>query len=289
MREMWDGSLIHRLDEIRIDASRPLATTVNEVVLQLRRFGFALLRGLARDNADAPQKLCSLGGALGRIVAQSPRGELLEDVRDFSDVEARDDRGYRSRGELAPHSDPSTVIGLHCLQPAKSGGETSIVNVDAIYARLQADSPDLAACLFSDFPVWEVAGQHGIAEARPAASGRPVLAMRDGVLSCVIYRPFIERAAAAAGAPLDARQVAALDAFERASKAPDLTLRFHLRRGDTMLLNNRAVLHARTDYEDWPEPDRRRHLLRVWVDAPRILPVAQTHALGDLFAEPLAS
>ena len=118
MREMWDGSLIHRLDEIRIDASRPLATTVNEVVLQLRRFGFALLRGLARDNADAPQKLCSLGGALGRIVAQSPRGELLEDVRDFSDVEARDDRGYRSRGELAPHSDPSTVIGLHCLQPA---------------------------------------------------------------------------------------------------------------------------------------------------------------------------
>ena len=27
---------------------------------------------------------------------------------------------------------------------------------------------------------------------------------------------------------------------------------------------NHSILHARTAYEDWPEPDRRRHLLRLW-------------------------
>ena len=100
MREMWDGSLIHRLDEIRIDASRPLATTVNEVVLQLRRFGFALLRGLARDNADAPQKLCSWAAPW----VASWRSHLAVNCSRTSapsDVEARDDRGRRSRGELA--------------------------------------------------------------------------------------------------------------------------------------------------------------------------------------------
>ena len=51
-----------------------------------------------------------------------------------------------------------------------------------------------------------------------------------------------------------------------------------------MVLHNRTVLHARTDYEDWPEPDRRRHLLRVWIDAPALLPVAHQHELGSLFA-----
>ena len=34
-------------------------------------------------------------------------------------------------------------------------------------------------------------------------------------------------------------------------------------RGDIQLLNNHLIVHSRTDYEDWPEPERRRHLLRM--------------------------
>jgi hypothetical protein len=38
-------------------------------------------------------------------------------------------------------------------------------------------------------------------------------------------------------------------------------------------------LHDRTGFEDWPEPERRRHLLRLWLaaDAARPLP--------DVFAQ----
>ena len=28
---------------------------------------------------------------------------------------------------------------------------------------------------------------------------------------------------------------------------------------------NHVTQHARTDYEDWPEPERKRHLLRLWL------------------------
>ena len=31
------------------------------------------------------------------------------------------------------------------------------------------------------------------------------------------------------------------------------------------MANNRAVLHARRDYEDHPDLDQRRHLLRLWM------------------------
>ena len=38
--------------------------------------------------------------------------------------------------------------------------------------------------------------------------------------------------------------------------------------GDIQLLNNHVTLHSRTEFEDWPEEDRKRHLLRMWLSMP---------------------
>lgn len=283
--EAWNSTLLHHLDDLRIDATDVHASK-KDIVDSLQRYGFALLSGLGRSNSrDAVAgQLEELSSSLGTIVAQSPRGEKVEDVRDFSDSGEKDDRGYRSRGELSPHSDPPTLIVLHCLQPAKSGGESHIVNVRSIHDRMAAINPELLAELFNGLPYWLVAGQGGNPHARPSAADRPVFSVHDDTVSCVLYRPFIEMAADALGRPLTSSQVAALDLFEQCANADELTLRFSLNPGQTLILHNRTVLHARTDYEDWPEPDRRRHLLRVWIDAPGLLPVAPEHELGDLFA-----
>ena len=40
------------------------------------------------------------------------------------------------------------------------------------------------------------------------------------------------------------------------------------RSGDIQLLKNSVILHKRTAYEDHPEPERKRHLLRLWLSAP---------------------
>ena len=37
--------------------------------------------------------------------------------------------------------------------------------------------------------------------------------------------------------------------------------------GDMQFLLNHSVLHSRTAYEDWPEAERRRHLLRLWLSS----------------------
>lgn len=259
---------------------------VDNVIESVRRYGVALISGLGKsaEGSEVATELSGLGSRLGTIVPQSPRGERVEDVRDFSDVEEKDDRGYRSRGELSPHSDPSTLILLHCLVPAKSGGESHLVNVRAIHDRIANKDPELLATLYRDFPRWRVQGQYGDPVAGPDARGLPIFAMRNDLVSCVVYRPFIELSAQAANTPLSAIQVAALDLFDECASRSELALRFPLRAGETMLLHNRTVLHARTDYEDWREPSRRRHLLRVWIDAPEQFPVSPEHELGDLFA-----
>ena len=45
--------------------------------------------------------------------------------------------------------------------------------------------------------------------------------------------------------------------------------------GDIQWLKNSVILHKRTAYEDFDEPARKRHLLRLWLKAP----TATTHQL----------
>jgi hypothetical protein len=289
--EPWNKRIASQIDDIQCEATTDIRFDISNITLSLRRYGFALLSGLdkvAERDATA-DSLVELAAHLGTVVPQSPRGEKVEDVRDFSDIEARDDRGYRSRGELAPHSDPPTLILLHCLQAAKSGGETYLINVRSIHDRIASLAPELLAELYKGFPHWCVEGQRGIPQARPATDKRSIFAMRDGMVSCVHYRPFTEMAAKISGEPLTGKQVAALDLFDECASLPEQALRFHLQPGQTLLLHNRTVLHARTDYKDWPEPTQRRHLLRVWIDAPKLLPVSPEHELGNLFAPHLSA
>lgn len=285
---LWTADLLDRLEEVIVVASLSPAIA-DDVIKRVKQFGFALVR--SEPCTASPEsiktrsdELRRLGEALGTPVMQSSRMELVEDVKDYSDLETSDDRGYRSGGELLPHSDPPSLIVLHCLRPAKSGGESSLVSVATIVDRMTSTNPELVEELFADFATWRVAGQHGIAEAGPGDDERPVLARHNDVLSCELYRPFLEQAAKAQQRVLTDRQIAALDLFEQHSMSTDLTLKFVLRQGDTLVLHNRSVLHARTDYVDWPDIDARRHLLRLWIDSPTRFPVHRAHELGDFFA-----
>ena len=35
--------------------------------------------------------------------------------------------------------------------------------------------------------------------------------------------------------------------------------------GDMQVVHNHTLLHDRTAFEDWPETERQRHLLRLWL------------------------
>ena len=287
--EAWDAKIAPQIGHYIIEVPNGVSHYIDEIVTSIQTRGFALLSGLgsSKDHERLLAELTQLSASIGTIVAQSPRGEKIEDVRDFSDVDEKDDRGYRSRGELTPHSDPPTIILLHCLNKAKSGGESYIVNVRSIHDRIKDTAPHLLNELYGKFPFWSVEGQGGRKEPGPAPYRRPIFAERDGNVSCVYYRPFIEMAANALNEPLTQLQTEALDLFDYFATSPDLAVRFHLQPDQTMLLQNRAVLHARTDYEDWAEPEKRRHLLRVWIDAPEKFPATAEHEIGDLFKSPV--
>ena len=43
--------------------------------------------------------------------------------------------------------------------------------------------------------------------------------------------------------------------------------------GDVLLINNWVTFHRRTAFEDHTEPERRRHLLRLWLSVPNSRPL----------------
>jgi hypothetical protein len=51
-----------------------------------------------------------------------------------------------------------------------------------------------------------------------------------------------------------------------------------LQPGDIQLVHNHTILHDRTAFEDWPEPERKRHLLRLWVAPTGARPLPEVYA-----------
>ena len=76
----------------------------------------------------------------------------------------------------------------------------------------------------------------------------------------------------------------ALDLLEEIMADPRWCFRMQLEQGDMQLVNNYAIVHSRTPFEDFEEPDRKRHLLRLWLAPPgaRQLPPVFAECYGDL-------
>lgn len=67
--------------------------------------------------------------------------------------------------------------------------------------------------------------------------------------------------------------MALLDRIVELAHSDELRLDMAFEPGDIQLLNNWTAVHWRTGFTDWPEPDRKRLLYRLWIDRPGERPV----------------
>jgi hypothetical protein len=69
-----------------------------------------------------------------------------------------------------------------------------------------------------------------------------------------------------------------MDLMDSLANDPSIHLSMAFEPGDMQFLHNHQILHSRNDFENWPEPERHRHLLRLWLAPPSARP------LPDVFA-----
>jgi alpha-ketoglutarate-dependent taurine dioxygenase len=242
--------------------------------------GFVLLRGVPVErwgNRLSAVAFYGLGVHIGRPRTQNAQGHLLGHVRD---VGLRSDdpnvRIYQTHERQTFHTDSADVVGLLCLQTAKSGGLSALVSSVTLYNELRARRPDLARRLFAPMAT----DRRG--EVPPGGKPYfeiPVFNWHAGALSAIYQRQYIDSAQRFADAPrLAAADVEALDVLDELTNDPALHLTMALERGDMQFVHNHTLLHDRTAFEDHAEPARRRHLLRLWLAPPGARPLPQVFA-----------
>lgn len=228
--------------------------------------GFVLMRGLPVDRlgeADATAAYWGIGAWFGEVAPQNMMGDLLGHVRAIDGDWNRNFniRGYQTTVHLPFHCDKSDVVGLLCLQTAKAGGASCIASSVAIHNEIRRTRPDLLEALYEDFYI-DHRGEEFEGEAPYYAA--PVFAVHKGRFFARFGQQYVKSAQRFPEVPrLTDAQREAMELFSTLALSDAFRLDMTFARGDMQFLNNHLIVHSRDDYEDWPEPERRRHLLRM--------------------------
>jgi hypothetical protein len=231
--------------------------------------GFALMRGFPVDRydyADLRRIYWGIGTHIGRAESQNISGQLMQEITDLGfDYTKSEHRGSMTSAQLRPHCDITDVVGLLCLRKARTGGASTIRSAMTIYNEILDQHPEYLPALHRGFH-FELDGKGPTGRPDEVTHRIPVFSWHQGYLACRFNQKAIEGGAVKAGTPLTPLQRQAIDAVGVLAERDDIKLSMNFEPGDIQWLNNHVILHSRTHYEDHVQPDRRRLLLRLWLN-----------------------
>ncbi|NKB68377.1 MAG: TauD/TfdA family dioxygenase [Candidatus Latescibacteria bacterium] len=232
--------------------------------------GFALVEGLPIEELSAPQAQAAywaLGHYLGRPTRQNIEGALLYDVRDTGQEVSQGARFSVTNAESTFHTDNAfnpqlpDIVGLLCLQTARRGGRSQLLSARTLYNEL-ARYPDVLDTLSAP---WHFDRRGQFDPGHPPVSQYPIFQHLGDDLTMRYMHYYIEVGHQRLGQPFSPAQRRALDVLEEQIRRPDLRVEFDLGPGQMLFTNNRWILHNRTAFDDYDQPDRRRHYIRLWL------------------------
>jgi hypothetical protein len=247
--------------------------------------GFVLLQRLPVERWSPLQRAVAffgLGTHLGNARSQNAQGHVLGHVKDLGNPNAA--RIYQTNKRQGYHTDSCDVVGLLCLNRAKEGGESSLVSSVTLFNEIHKRRPDLLDCLFA--PI-ETDRRGEVPEGQKPYFNIPVFNWHEGLLSAIYQRAYIDDARKWPGVPpFTAQQQEALDLLDALADDSALHLRMEFTPGDMQFVHNHTLLHDRTAFKDWPAPEPKRHLLRLWLapQSARPLPPVFAERFGSITA-----
>jgi hypothetical protein len=239
--------------------------------------GFMTLRGLPAGRFSVEENrllFWAIGTHLGVARPQGKASQLMSDVRSAGgEYRGAGGRGYNTNAELDYHVDGTDAVGLYCLQTARSGGLSRVASSVAIHNEILRRDPDLADRLYQPFPHNR---QNEEAPDEPPFYMAPVYSFRDEAFAARYIRNHIRSGQLREDTPrLTERDHRALDLIQELAETDDFRFDMVLEQGDMQFLNNHVMIHSRTQFEDYDDPARKRHLLRLWLSIPGGRPLCE--------------
>jgi hypothetical protein len=267
-------------DDFPLPTLGPVLDRLRREVVDRR--GFVLLRGMPVEDRPIDQSATAywgVGAYFGKARSQNAKGHLLGHVYDLGQGLSATNpnlRSYATAERQNFHIDRCDVVALLCLRRAKSGGQSMMVSSMTLHNVMAERRPDLLERLYRPFPI-DRRGE--VPEGKGPFYEAPVFNEYAGRVSVLYSRLHIGSAQRFPEARrLTPEDFAALDMLQELAGDPELRLDMNFMPGDVQILHNHTILHARTGYEDFPEPEKKRHLLRLWLAAPDARPLPPVFA-----------
>lgn len=249
----------------------PAAETISSAMAEaLHGRGLAMVHGLPRDGLTEDEfRLLNWAIGLHHGVAR-PQGkatQYLSAVRDAgTNYRSAGGRGFSSNAKLDFHADGADLVTLGCYNKAKAGGQSMVSSSVTARNILIAERPDLAEVAHQDF---YFSRQKEETEDETPAYGQPLFDLYDGHVFGKWNRNRVQSAQNIEGVPkLTDQQRETMDMMDAILQRPDVMFTMWLEPGDLQIVNNHVLLHSRTDFEDFEEPEKKRLLCRLWLAPP---------------------
>lgn len=261
--------LVTTPDEVTAPKARALMASVRDELQS--GVGFALLDRLPMDRwsrDEARTVYWLLGSMIARPVAQNWAGEMIYDVTDKGKPPGNGIRPDITNAHQNYHTDNSYnlmaphFLGLLCLQTAMEGGVSGIISFYAAHNEMRRRHPELLARLYRPF-YFDRQREHAPDDVM--TTYHPMLSYDGETLRARLSRRQVVNGYELAGVEMDVEGRQALEAFEAILEDDSMTKDFHFEPGQMQFLNNLTMGHRRSGFTDWPEPERKRHLVRLWL------------------------
>ncbi|ETF02342.1 hypothetical protein W822_12345 [Advenella kashmirensis W13003] len=233
--------------------------------------GFVIIDRLPIDRYSKDEAKLAywlLSQLLSRPVAQSWDGKLIYDVRDFGRPPGNGVRPDVTNSEQNFHTDnsynlcPPDYVSLLCLQPAKEGGISSIVSFYSVFNEMLERHPELVRRLFEPY-LFDRQKEHS--PSAPSIISHPLMEIKAGRLACRLSHRHVVNGYRMAGYDMDTTTEAALETLESIMREPQFCRDFFFEPGQIQIVDNKRLGHRRTGFVDHEEPERKRHLIRLWL------------------------
>ena len=211
-----------------------------------------------------------LSSMVARPVHQKLTGTLIYDVHDTG-KKAGPGSGVRpdqTNMEQFFHNDNSynttqpEYVALLCARTAKSGGVSQLISFYTLHNELLRAHREVIPRLYQ--PFW-FDRQKECLPSEPEVLSAPIFSAADGRLKVRLGLFQAKCGYALRNEAMDAAAVTAIDTLKSVFADDKMRFDFVMERGQIQYVNNLETCHRRTTFEDYPEPHRKRLMVRLWL------------------------
>ena len=269
------AELIKRRNELDNLNENDLLLLKNEIIEFKKKildgFGLFIINGACLKDFSLKEKISIytlIAEILGELIIQNIKQEKIVEIKDVGKSMQAGGRYHETKEGGSHHTDSPQwedvpdYLGLFCVHNAKKGGTNLFLSAYTIHNRILKNRKDLLNILYEKFH-FDKRGE--FKEGESSTVFEPIFKFKDGKLYFRYLRNYIDAGHDIQNQPLSESQKEALTYLDNSMLEEDMIMSYDLKPDDMVFSDNHWIVHGRTAFEDYDDPNLKRLMLRTWI------------------------